>query len=124
MVRWTLSAAGATVLLAIGVGLISEALSGSPRREGRVYKGRIGLLLVGVSVNVDAFSAGLGLGMLDKILLPLVVGVMVVVGGSLCRLGFEAGSKVGRRIGKIAHPLGGALVILVALKAVAGLLAS
>ena len=67
-----------------------------------------------MTVNIDAFTAGVGLGMLDGILLALVVGVMSVVGGSMCRLGFEAGTKVGRRIGWIAQPLGGGLIILVA----------
>lgn len=120
--HWTLSALGATVLMAIGVSLISEWLSGSHPGEGRLVRGRLGLLLVGVTVNIDAFTAGVGLGMLDGILLALVVGVMSVVGGSMCRLGFEAGTKVGRRIGWIAQPLGGGLIILVALKAVVGLI--
>lgn len=125
-VQWVLSSAGATVLMAVGIGLISDFLAGqkpgtiNPARI-TLLRGRLGLALVGVMVNIDAFSAGIGLGMLDDILLPHVLGVMALVGSSLSRLGFEAGSKFGQRLGRIAQPIGGGLIILVALKAIAGL---
>lgn len=120
--HWILSAAGTTVLLAVGIGLISDFLSpGSKAGEVRLFRGLPGLMLVGLTVNLDAFSAGVGMGMLDGAFLPQVVAVMIVVGSGLCRLGFEAGNKVGTRIGRIAQPLAGALIILVALKAIAGM---
>jgi len=50
-----------------------------------------------------------------------VLGVTALVGGGLCQLGFEAGGKFGGRLGRIAQPVGGAVIILVALKTLAAL---
>jgi len=119
--HWVLSSLGATALMAVGVGLISDFLAGERPKAARPLRSAFGLALVSVMVNVDAFTAGIGLGMLDGVLLPHVLAVMAVVGGSLSRLGFEAGSKFGGILGKIAQPIGGILIILVALKVIAGL---
>jgi Predicted membrane protein len=122
--HWILAAAGTTVLLAVGISLISDFLAkGSLAREIRLLRGLPGIVLVGVSVNVDAFSAGVAMGMLDEIFLPGAVAVMSLVGSGLCRLGFEAGTKAGQKAGRIAQGLAGGLIVLVALKALAGLLA-
>ncbi|MBO2521897.1 MAG: hypothetical protein CW345_08875 [Firmicutes bacterium] len=120
-VHWVLSGLGATVLVAVGIGLITDGSGGRRRDEIRLFRGRMGLALVGLMVNIDAFSTGLGLGLLDRGLLPHVLGVTALVGGGLCQLGFEAGSKFGERLGRIAQPVGGAVIILVALKTLAAL---
>lgn len=122
--HWILGAAGTTVLLAVGIGLISDFLAkGALAKEVRLLRGLPGMVLVGLSVNVDAFSAGAAMGMLDEIFLPGAVAVMSVVGSGLSRLGFEAGTMAGQKAGRIAQGLAGGLIVLVALKALAGLFA-
>lgn len=115
--HWLFSLAGAAVLAGLGVNLIAGALR---RREGvpvRVYRGRRGLVALVLSANVDAFAAGIGIGMIDGAMLAAVALLMAATGASLSALGMKAGRRLRGNVGRFAQPLGGCVLLLLALRA-------
>src|SRR5690606_23171791 len=78
-IHWALALAGALLLAVLGINLALGYL----RRRGTsvaVPPGRYGLAALALLVNLDAFSAGLGMGMLQDVPVPLAVVAMVSVG--------------------------------------------
>lgn len=113
-VHVALSVGGAAVLAVLGANMIASSIESLPSVDVRVRRGRIGLLLIAVMVNVDSVTAGFGLGMLDGIDLPAVAGLMAIVGGTMAWIGLSAGQTIGRRAGRFAQPIGGAILLAIA----------
>ncbi|NLN18946.1 MAG: hypothetical protein GX162_06710 [Firmicutes bacterium] len=116
-----LSLIGAVILCLVGINLIRayvvQDLSGPI-----CYKGRVALLFLTLSVSMDAFSSGVGLGMSEmKVLLSVGTGVTAVI-FVMAFFGLRAGHHIGRIIGRTAEPVGGVLLILLAIRLVLGTL--
>lgn len=113
-IHLSLSLAGAAILCIVGAGLIRNYL-----QEGNAppvyYKGRFALLLLAFSVSIDAFSAGIGLGMLENHALTQVCLIVAVVIAGMAFGGLKAGRRIGRLIGRKAELVGGILLVLLAI---------
>lgn len=109
-----LTAAGALVLAGVGINLIVDFLRRDSARS-KAWHGR-GLVAVALSVNVDAISAGVALGMFEIPGLLLVAGITFGVGALLSWAGLRAGRGIGRRAGSLAQPVGGIILLIVALQ--------
>lgn len=111
-----LSVGGALALAFVGASMIASGAEGAPGVRMHVRKGRIGILLVAATVNVDSITAGVGLGMLDGAHLPKAALLMAVVGGGMAWVGLLAGRRIGVKAGRRAQPVGGAILLLIAAK--------
>jgi len=116
-IHHTLTLLGACVLAAVGINLITSFFGGKPPARS-VRSGASGLVAVAFVVNIDALTAGLGMGMLEGVPILLAVLVMVALGLVLADLGLVAGRRIGRRIGRVAKPLGGAILVLIAVRTI------
>lgn len=116
--HWFLSLGGGTVLAGLGVNLIVSAYRNLDDLPVRVYRGRKGLLALAVSANVDAFAAGVGIGMLDGVMIATVTLLMVIIASCLSALGLKAGRSLRGSAGRAAQPVGGCILILLALRAI------
>jgi putative Mn2+ efflux pump MntP len=109
-----LSLAGATILCIVGAGLMRNYY----RRDSAsivYYKGRMALLLLAFSVSIDAFSAGIGLGMLENQALAQVCLTVTLVIALMAFSGLKAGRRIGRLMGYRAELVGGILLVLLAI---------
>ncbi|MDF2569007.1 MAG: mntP 1 [Sporomusa sp.] len=102
---------GALVLAGLGINMIRENLrgqdnfsSGNPLRGGA-------LIMLAVSVSIDALAAGFSLGMIDVDLfrLSIILGGVIFV---IALLGLGLGRKLGRYIGEQAELIGGTILVL------------
>jgi len=122
---------GALVLAFIGQQMIREGLAKEEVmcfREARVKMERndrialggwTAVLVLGLSVSVDALVAGFGLGITRVSILSTVV-IMGVVAGLMTGLGWLGAKYCSELIGKRAEAVGGVLLILLALKILVG----
>ncbi|MDU2063816.1 MAG: manganese efflux pump [Sporomusaceae bacterium] len=101
------SAFGATILILLGCNMLWEQKQGKEMRSCRLRGGA--LVSLAVSVSLDAFVAGIGLGILEVNLLffSLILGLTIFV-ISFC--GFTLGDKLGAFVGRYAPVLGGLLL--------------
>ena len=104
------------LLAAIGIHMVWE----SRRAEGRVGEARDptrGLSLVGLSLatSVDAFGAGIGLG-LSGAPLPSACATIGVTCGLCTLAGMHLASRAGPRLGRFSGVLGGVVLLLLAVK--------
>ncbi|NPV90715.1 MAG: manganese efflux pump [Firmicutes bacterium] len=108
---------GATVLLALGIHLLWDGLN--PERDlddlKRNYYGIGGLLLLAVSVSLDALGAGFSLGAFSMGL-PLTIGLIGVTAGLMTAAGLVFGRYIGRFLGNRAELLGGVVLIILGIK--------
>lgn len=105
---------GSSLLGGLGVNMFVSYWTDNSGETPVCYAGRLGFLLLAVSVSIDALMAGIGLGMLHENNLP-VLGV--VVGGVIwlmALVGLTAGDMVGKVTGRRAGLVGGALLIFLA----------
>ncbi|HHT25815.1 MAG TPA: hypothetical protein GXZ82_01020 [Firmicutes bacterium] len=113
-IHLSLSMAGAVILCIVGVGLIRNY-----RRGGNAppvyYKGRMALILLAFSVSIDAFSAGIGLGMLENQALTYACLIVALVIALMAFGGLKTGRRIGRLIGRRAELVGGILLVLLAI---------
>lgn len=113
MVQNWASAAGAVVLTGLGMHMIKENLSpaGCETSSAGMLKG-LSLLMLAVSVSVDALAAGFSMGMMDVdlIKLSIILGSVIFI---IAVAGLVLGRRIGRCIGSRCELIGGsALVIL------------
>ncbi len=111
-----LSIGGALALALVGANMIASSVEKAPGLRFQVRKGRIGLLVVAVMVNVDSITAGLGLGMVGGVRLTEVAILMALVGAGMAWLGLSAGRRIGGLAGRYAQPTGGAILVVIAAK--------
>lgn len=110
--NWT-KIAGALVLSGLGISMIKEAFSVSCQSDSQTNTSLQGsaLLLLALSVSVDALAAGFSLGMLevDLVKLSLVLGLVIFL---IAVVGLTVGKYVGSCIGRRAGLLGGLVLVL------------
>lgn len=122
---------GAVVLTYIGGDMIKhgyrsihpQILKFSEAREAleedtiSTNEGWISLLILTVSVSIDALTVGFSLG---TVKMPLFITVLItgVVAGSMTWLGFGGGKIFSRLVGSYAQILGGIILVALAVKMV------
>lgn len=116
------SLVGATILCVVGVSLIRNYIMYRGDRRPVFYKGRAALMLLTLSVSMDAFSSGVGLGISEGEGLVRVGAIVTVVIFVMAFAGLRAGHRIGRVIGRAAEPVGGVALILLAMRFVLGTL--
>jgi len=79
--------------------------------------GWTGIIILGLSVSMDALTVGFSLGTF-KMPLFLTVMIMGATAGIMTALGFTAGRFFGRLLGSYAQMTGGILLLLLAVKLV------
>jgi len=89
------------------------------RNDRIALGGWTAVLVLGLSVSVDALVAGFGLGITRVSILSTVV-IMGVVAGLMTGLGWLGAKYCSELIGKRAEAVGGVLLILLALKILVG----
>jgi putative Mn2+ efflux pump MntP len=106
------SIAGALILVGIGSRMIKENLGGGERSAtmGHPLQG-VTLILLAISVSLDALAAGFSMGMMDVNLVKLC-GILGIVIFCIAVISLGLGRKFGRLIGARAELVGGVLLIL------------
>lgn len=120
---------GAVVLAFIGVEMLRKAyhelrpqvvsfneardsLSGD---KGRLNDEWISLLVLTISVSIDALTVGFSLGTIKAPILFTVL-VMGLVAGSMTWLGFKGGKIFSRLVGSYSQAVGGLVLLVLAIK--------
>ncbi|NLB17583.1 MAG: manganese efflux pump [Syntrophomonadaceae bacterium] len=128
--KWA-SIIGAIVLAFIGLqmvkgGLAKEEVMSFPEARGKMKNndrialgGWTSVLVLGLSVSVDALVAGFGLGITQASILSTVL-IMGMVAGLMTGLGWLGAKYCNELIGKRAEAFGGVILILLALKMLVG----
>ncbi|HHW09333.1 MAG TPA: hypothetical protein GXX29_05110 [Firmicutes bacterium] len=106
---------GAVILAYVGIRMIWNCLSKKDKKEPVFFKGRWALLMLAVSVSIDAFSAGLGLGMLKGLSITSVALGVAVITALMSFFGMRAGRRVGSAIGCRAESIGGLVLVVLAI---------
>lgn len=105
------AALGAMVLVGLGIRMLYEQLHTDALSKplGNPLKG-ITLVILAISVSIDALAAGFGMGMMDVdlILLSIVLGIVIFI---IAVLGLKIGKKLGCMFGARACFLGGILLV-------------
>ena len=103
------------ILAVIGVHMLINAFrpeaerpKGDPTRSWR-------LVLLSLATSIDAFGAGIGLGVLGSSLIQPCV-VIGVVAALMTMAGVQLGGRVSRLLGQRAEALGGVVLIALAIK--------
>lgn len=100
---------GAVILMLLGVNMIRESLT---RHTAENYPHSLQgwpLIILAASVSVDAFAAGISMGMMDVdlIRLSLILGTVIF---AISLAGLSLGRQVGRYMGSYAEIAGGCLL--------------
>lgn len=116
MVQNWASILGAVVLAGLGAHMIKENLYGeddSTEVANHPLRGGT-LLMLALSVSIDALAAGFSLGMMDVDLvkLSIILGIVIFI---IAAVGLSLGRRVGRYIGSRSEIVGGAVLILLGL---------
>lgn len=75
----------------------------------------VSLLILTVSVSIDALTVGFSLGTLQAPILFTVV-IMGIVAGTMTMLGFKGGRRLSRAVGSYAQAVGGLILLALAVK--------
>jgi putative Mn2+ efflux pump MntP len=98
------------LLLAIGIKMIYEAFFDAERPEKNYYARWTVIVLLSVATSIDAFGAGLGIGLIQPdILLPAIA--IGVTSFAFSLAGVELGSRLARRFGSAMEVIGGLILI-------------
>lgn len=121
---------GALVLLYIALDFITKGYRDIKPRSVKFSEGRklfqgiktprsgwVGIILLGLSVSMDALTVGFSLGTF-KMPLFLTVMIMGLTAGVMTALGFTGGRLFGRLLGSYAQITGGVVLLLLAVKLV------
>lgn len=102
---------GALVLACLGVVMIKDNLCGCDKVIDSTPLQGATLVLLAVSVSIDALAAGFSLGMIDVDLLQLslILGIVIF---AIALLGLGLGRKLGRYIGRRAELIGGSILTI------------
>ena len=114
MQNWA-SILGALVLVGLGVHMIRENFHNEVEETGKSHPLQgFSLLILAVSVSLDALAAGFSMGMMDVdlLLLSCILGAIIF---SIAIAGLTLGRQVGQYIGKRAELMGGIVLIFLGL---------
>lgn len=109
-------ATGAGIVAIIGISMIWGCLkSGDEGHNLQIKLSGLSLLLLALSVSMDALSVGLGLGALgyNIYLTAMLFGVF---GAGMTAAGLFMGHKIGTFLGKYGEAVGGGVLIIIAIK--------
>lgn len=109
-------AIGAGIVAIIGIRMVWGCLTSAEKDQGAQWKVTgFSLLLLALSVSIDALSVGLGLGALgyNVYLTSLLFGIF---GAGMTAAGLFLGQKMGALVGKYGELIGGGVLIILALK--------
>ncbi|SDF00576.1 manganese efflux pump MntP family protein [Sporolituus thermophilus] len=109
------SALGALVLAGLGLHMIKENLAGGDAVDSVSHPLQgLTLVMLAVSVSIDALAAGFSLGMMDVDLIKLSI-ILGAVIFAIAVFGLGLGRRVGSFIGERAAAIGGAVLIALGL---------
>ncbi|HIE13614.1 MAG TPA: manganese efflux pump [Desulfotomaculum sp.] len=107
---------GAVVLFFFGIRMVIGGFrAADPGSACVVPVGRLGVLILGASVSMDALSVGFALGVYYLYSPFLVAGIFGLVAGVMTALGLWFGRTVGNWVGRRAQVLGGLILLGVGL---------
>jgi len=115
MIHILLSIAGAALLVYVGAGLVYNYLAANQESSLIFIHGRWAVLTLAFSVSIDAFSAGLGIGMLNHPDLPAICLGVALITSLMTVVGLRAGKSIGKIIGRRAELVGGFVLIVLAI---------
>lgn len=121
---FALSLLSSAILLALGVQLAARqsGMGAVGRRRPIAVRGLWGLLCLAALVSVDAVAAGLSLGMLNAVQALHAVVVVGAVNGGMALFGLGLGRRLSRVVDARLRPLGGVILIGIALRLIFDLL--
>ena len=103
------------ILAAVGAHMLYNSFKPESERSAGDPTRGWSLVLLSVATSIDAFGAGIGLGVLGSgVVLPSVI--IGVVAGLMTIAGMQMGSRVSRRLGQRAETVGGVVLIALAFK--------
>lgn len=102
--------AGAVILLLLGGKIIWDSLYGKDEQNSTNYTSLGGIMLLALSVSLDALSIGFSLGAMGTSF-TLAVGIFGVVAFIMSALGLFLGSRLNLLIGQKAEFIGGAILM-------------
>ncbi len=114
MQNWA-SVLGALVLAGLGIYMIKGNLADKHMDDAKYHPLQgVTLLMLALSVSIDALAAGFSMGMMDVDLLKLssILGSVIFI---IAVLGLGLGRQVGRFVGSRAELVGGAVLIVLGL---------
>ncbi|HNX92197.1 MAG TPA: manganese efflux pump MntP family protein [Syntrophomonas sp.] len=121
---------GAVVLLYIGLEMIWKSYQELKMREvtfteareslscndsERNADGWVSLLVLTISVSIDALTVGFSLGTIKAPILFTVI-IMGIIAGSMTMLGFKGGKILSRAVGSYSQAVGGLVLLALAFK--------
>jgi putative Mn2+ efflux pump MntP len=109
---------GAGILILLGFHMLKEACQDDDNEIKPDTINGWRLLVMAMSVSLDAFSVGFSLGTFSQLSIPLTVITLGVVAGVMTAAGFVLGKKMGRIIGEKAAAVGGLVLIFLGVKIV------
>ncbi|MDQ6420992.1 manganese efflux pump MntP family protein [Paenibacillus sp. LHD-117] len=104
------STAAGILLILLGGHMIYSSLKGEEVRSFD-HRSFLGLLVLALSVSVDAFSVGVTLGMFSADLW-LTIMLFGLLGGLMSMLGLFLGRKVSGNLGEYGEAFGGAILLV------------
>ena len=112
---------GLLLLMYVGGSMIYEAFSDE---EPRNLSGLRNIVLVGISVSIDALAVGGSMSMVGRSLpsMSVLMSVLFAVTVLSVIIGMKGGSFIGRKAGKPASVAGGIVLILIGINIPLGLL--
>jgi putative Mn2+ efflux pump MntP len=103
------------ILAAVGAHMIYESFKPESERSGGDPTRGWSLMLLSLATSIDAFGAGLGLGVLGfGVVLPSVI--IGIVAGLMTVAGMQLGRRVSCTLGRRAETVGGVVLIALAFK--------
>lgn len=112
MVQNWASALGALVLIGLGAYMVKESLGGGLDYASQKHPLQgAALMMLALSVSVDALAAGFSMGMMDVDLVKLSVILGTVIFG-IAAFGLGLGRRAGRYLGSRSEIIGGGVLIL------------
>ncbi|MFZ5597564.1 MAG: manganese efflux pump MntP family protein [Bacillota bacterium] len=107
--------AGALILIYLGLRMLWDVYRGDPEEPAVAFANTWGLILLALSVSMDALSVGFTLGTM-KVKLFLVAVTFGVVAGLMTLAGLLLGRLLGRCVGEKAQLAGGLILLGIGVK--------
>ena len=97
-----------SIFFVIGISMI---LSSIREDDIKILTNMLGFLLFGLSVSIDSFTVGIGIGFISHNYL-MVSSIFMVISGLLTYIGLSFGKNIGERLGKYSDIMGGGIMIM------------
>ncbi len=111
---------GAVIIIILGINMLRESFSN--KNVSYINLNRWQMVLLALSVSLDSFSAGFGLGTFFSIRTSTVVITIGIVAALMTAVGMIVGKNLGNILGDKAEAVGGIVLILIGLKILFGVI--